>query len=260
MAKPVNPPKVNYTYKGIKFATASKVVAKQASRGNLLGAFRTHFNNTIGRQMKARGLSPEVRENVFQQLVREGNADLREVQREVRKFKQGQNLIKRGIIEEAKHEGMSKAKLRELRRSLREDYLGNKDEAQNKVDIYAEERAEVLRGNIQGQYEGVLEKLRDSDDPYVRAIADKVYKLIEDYSYRYDTSQGNALGREISGLLNEGMLMEDIQISETGLKEIESAIESFDVLQTERATKEAYKHMMAELKKAESEGLRKTKG
>ena len=57
MAKGSPRVKVTYTYNGITFSTASKVVAKMAKAGNMKSAYKRSLSDTVGRQLRTLELS-----------------------------------------------------------------------------------------------------------------------------------------------------------------------------------------------------------
>lgn len=54
-------PKITYTYNGITFSTASKVVAKAAASGNMRAAYNRYISDTVGRAMRGTDMSKAVR-------------------------------------------------------------------------------------------------------------------------------------------------------------------------------------------------------
>ena len=49
--------KVSYTYNGITFSTASKVVAKMAVAGHMKSAYKRYLSDTVGKQLRTLDLS-----------------------------------------------------------------------------------------------------------------------------------------------------------------------------------------------------------
>ena len=87
--------KVTYTYNGITFSTASKVVAERAASGNLKGAYARYISDTVGRTLRSTGMAKKMRlqyvraaevEKLSQQEIR---AKARAYQKEVRDILSG---------------------------------------------------------------------------------------------------------------------------------------------------------------------------
>lgn len=80
-------PKVTYTYNGITFSTASKVVAKRAAAGNLKGAYARYISDTIGRAQRATDMSAREKRLTKQGLV-EGTITEAEAREAISKYEQ----------------------------------------------------------------------------------------------------------------------------------------------------------------------------
>lgn len=80
-------PKITYTYNGITFSTASKVVAKRAAAGNLKGAYARYISDTIGRAQRATDMSARekklTKNNIVEGLIQEAEA-----REEIRKYRE----------------------------------------------------------------------------------------------------------------------------------------------------------------------------
>lgn len=235
--------KTTYKYKGIEFASTSKVVAKKASQGDMRGAYQKHLSNTIIRQMTKADMSPAVRSSWMNSLT-EGIKTEDEAKEALRMFKilrsaekhekRDFNQARRDIIETAETVGMSKKRISSLKYQLYRKGM-TLDEAQDIVNQYIRDKGEKIRENIFNQYQGVFDQLRASDDPDVR----QVIKTIEDIIDKWVLLAKSPTGEEVVSMTKqiknamEGML--EGSASDKVATSIENALDAFNKIETQRA-------------------------
>lgn len=78
-------PKITYTYNGITFSTASKVVAQRAASGNIAGAYKRYVSDTLGRSLRAGHQSKGMRQQ-YLRSVEAGKGSVTEIREKSREL------------------------------------------------------------------------------------------------------------------------------------------------------------------------------
>lgn len=243
--------KTKYTYKGIEFASASKVVAQKAKQGDMRGAYQTYLSNTIIRQMAKNDMSSAVRSQWLTSLEN-GLRTEEEARQALENFKlvrKGQALERkeyrserREIVKEAERAGMSKKSRGSLKYKMYRKGVTN-EEGREIVDTYIrDEVAPIIRENIYGQYASVFAVLRDSDDPDLRQLMRDIQDAIDYYSLIYITNKDSQqmLAKELKSLIQNVQYWEGL--SEKAVTAIEHAMDSYDKVQAQIAVKNSFKN------------------
>lgn len=243
--------KTKYKYKGIEFASASKVVAQKAKQGDMRGAYQTYLSNTIIRQMKKSGMSPTITSQWMVSLTEgyhgyeeaeEALKSFKAIQRDTRQQMKEYRSERREVIKEAERAGMSKKSRGSLKYKMYRKGMKN-EEGQEIVDTYIrDEVAPIIRENIYGQYASVFAMLRDSDDPDLRQLMRDIQDAIDYYSLIYVTNKDSQqmLAKELKSLIQNVQYWESL--SEKAVTAIEHAMDSYDKVQAQIAVKNSFRN------------------
>ena len=242
--------KTKYTYKGIEFASASKVVAQKAKQGDMRGAYQTYLSNTIIRQMTKSGMTGAVKTQWLKSLT-EGLRTVDEAEEAIKTFSQIQKdtrsqfhetrSARRETLKEAEELGMSKKRRGSLQYQMYRKGT-TPEEGQEIVDNYLrDEVAPEIRGNIYGQYASVFAVLRDSDDPELREVMKRIEDAIDKYALVYKTGDDtqSVLAKELKGIIENASHWESL--SEKAVTAIENAMDSYSKVTAQFVTKESFK-------------------
>lgn len=243
--------KTKYTYKGIDFASASKVVAQKAKQGDMRGAYQTYLSNTIIRQMTKSGMPTQVKNQWLKSLT-EGLRTVNDAEDAIKTFSQIQKetrsqlretrSARRDTLKEAEELGMSKKRRGSLRYQMYRKGMKPED-GQEIVDSYIrDEVAPIIKENIYGQYASVFSMLRDSDDPDLKQLIRGIQDAIDYYSTIYVTNKDSQqmLAKELKSLIQNVQYWESL--SEKAVTAIEHAMDSYDKVQAQIAVKNSFKN------------------
>lgn len=240
--------KTTYTYKGIEFASASKVVAEKASQGDMKGAYQHYLSSTVVKQMARADMSPAVR-RTWQQALIEGiksenearEAIIKASEKKAKEFIKKARAEKREVSNTAKDAGMSKKRRNSLKYQMYRKGMST-EQAEEIVDEYIRsERYTAIHGNIENQYASVLDILRDSTDPDVQEMIKKIEDIMEKYALQYNMNGGDSASQMAKELK---AVIENIQywdsLSEKTASAIDQAMSSFKKIQTQKAITSAF--------------------
>lgn len=242
--------KTTYKYKGIEFASTSKVVAKKASQGDMRGAYEMHLSNTISRQMARADMSKAVRSQWVNSIVeglrteeeaKEALKNFKNIEKGIRTAKAEINQERRDIMSTAKEAGMSKKRRSSLKYQLYREGVSN-EQAEEIVNEYLRsERYGKIRENVEGQYQSVLSILRDSDDPDIQEAFRQIEDIMEKYSLIYNlggADSASQMAKEIKKVLENLYYWEEV--SEKTAKAINNAVDSYDKVQHQIAVRKGF--------------------
>jgi len=118
---------------------------------------------------------------------------------------------------------MAKATRQQWMRSIKAG-ISTAEEAKAAKRAYEQQVGENIEKAIRKQYEDVLSQLKDSNDPALRKIAEKLSEIIEAYSDRYRAENNEKMQQEMQQIIDQAKT----DLSEEGLQALLNAELSMD--------------------------------
>lgn len=171
-------PKITYTYNGITFSTASKVVAKRAAAGNLKGAYARYISDTIGRAQRATDMSAKEKKQTKNKIV-EGLMSEAQARKEISDYQQKvHDNIEKNL---RKIFGDVYDQLRDVDKKKARKMIRELDSVLSKYAwMYDTADYEQMNQELQTIIDKFKEGLTDEADVSHMQIADETFSLIKE--------------------------------------------------------------------------------
>lgn len=153
-----------------------------------------------------------------------------------------ETYIQSKYLEPMEKAGMSKALRMSWQRSL-ESGLRTEEDARNAISEYEREVASNINENLKEQYGTVISYLKDTGDPALRSVVDKIESLIDQVSGWYHKGGAKWLAKEIEKVLSS---KEGLELSDKALAEMETAMDYYVDIQDQKETAGKFKFVNQE--------------